>query len=412
MLLKPYFLLSFALIASFSMPNAFAQKKVVFIILDGIPADVLERTATPFLDEIAKKGGYARAFTGGKKDAYSETPTISAVGYNSLLTGTWANKHNVWGNDIKAPNYRYWTIFRFLKEAQPSAKLGIYSTWEDNRTKLVGEGLPETNLLKMDFVFDGFELDTLTYPHDSEKKYIQKIDNLVSYEAAFQLRTFAPDLSWVYLEFTDDIGHRFGDSPQQEEAVELADQQVGRIYDAFRYREENFGEEWLIIVTTDHGRKVEDGKDHGGQSDRERQIWMVTNAQNLNSQFKSGTPAMVDIFPTIAKFLEIDLPKEALKELDGVPLIGAISIANAAAEIENDQIKLTWQPIQKDGKVTISYAVTDNFGENGIVDNYTILDEIELSEGAYSIPLADLPNQKLKFWIQGVENGVGVWLMR
>jgi hypothetical protein len=412
MFLKSYFLLSFALIASFSMPNALAQKKVVFIILDGIPADVLERAPTPYLDEIAKKGGYARAYTGGKKGSYSETPTISAVGYNSLLTGTWANKHNVWGNDIKAPNYRYWTIFRFLKEAKPSAKLGIYSTWEDNRTKLIGEGLPETKLLKMNFVFDGFEMDTLTYPHDSEKKYIQKIDNLVSYEAAFQLRTFAPDLSWVYLEFTDDMGHRFGDSPQQEEAVELADQQVGRIYDAVRYREENFGEEWLIFVTTDHGRKVEDGKDHGGQSDRERQIWMVTNAQNLNSRFKKGIPAMVDILPTIARFLEIDLPKESLKELDGVPLIGAISIANAAAEIENDQIKLTWLPFQKDGLVTISYAVTDNFGENGIVDNYTILDEIELSEGAYSIPLADLPNQKMKFWIQGAENSVGVWMIR
>ena len=153
---------------------------MVFIILDGIPADVLENTLTPNLDEIAKVGGYTRAYTGGKAGDYSETPTISAVGYNSLLTGTWANKHNVWDNDIQAPIYGYWSIFRFLRETNSNAKLGIYSTWEDNRTKLIGEGLQETGFLKIDYSFDGFEKDTLTYPHDSEKKYIQKIDNLVS----------------------------------------------------------------------------------------------------------------------------------------------------------------------------------------------------------------------------------------
>lgn len=391
--------------------QAFAQKKAVFIILDGIPADVLEKTPTPNLDKIAKVGGYTRAYTGGEVGGYSETPTISAVGYNSLLTGTWANKHNVWGNDIKAPNYSYWSIFRFLRKSSPSAKLGIYSTWEDNRTKLIGEGLAETGFFKMDFSFDGFEVDTLTYPHDSDKKYIQKIDNLVSYEAAYQLKTIAPDLSWVYLEYTDDMGHRFGDSPELAEAVALADEQVGRIYESIRYREEKFGEEWLILITTDHGRKAEDGKDHGGQSDREREIWMVTNAKELNPYFENFIPAMVDILPTIARFLEIDLPENALKEIDGVSLIGDISLVNANTEIENEQIKLTWVPIQKSGKVTISYASTDNFGETGNVDNYSKIAEIDLSAAEFRFPIAELPPGKLKFWIQGERNGIGVWLI-
>lgn len=395
----------------FSNP-VYSQKKVVFIILDGIPADVLENTPTPNLDEIAKLGGYTKAYTGGKAGSYSETPTISAVGYNSLLTGTWANKHNVWGNEIKAPNYNYWTIFRFFRDANSNAKLGIYSTWEDNRTKLIGEGLQETDFLKMDYSFDGFEKDTLTYPHDSQKKYIQKIDNLVSYEAAFQLKTIAPDLSWVYLEYTDDMGHRYGDSPELAEAVALADRQVGRIYESIRYREEKFGEEWLILITTDHGRKAEDGKDHGGQSDREREIWMITNAKELNSYFKNYTPAMVDILPTIASFLKIDLPEKAIKELDGVPLIGDISLINANAEIQSGSVKLTWVPIQKTGKVTVSYASTDNFGQTGNVDNYTKIADIDLSAAEFRIPVAELPSGKLKFWIQGENNGVGVWLIR
>jgi hypothetical protein len=407
---KSFLILSLTVFLCCCSHVGFGQKKVVFIILDGIPADVVENTSTPNLDEIAKTGGYTRAYTGGLKDAYSETPTISAVGYNSLLTGTWANKHNVWENEIKEPNYNYWTIFRFLKEARPASKIAIFSTWQDNRTKLIGEGLAQTGFLKMDFSFDGFELDTLTYPHDSETKYIQKIDNLVSYEAAYQLKKYGPDLSWVYLEYTDDMGHRYGDSPQLSRAVALADEQVGRIFESIRYRQEKLGEDWLILVTTDHGRKAEDGKDHGGQSDRERETWIVTNAQNLNEYLKNEKPAMVDILPTISRFMELDIPNSALRELDGVSMIGEISIGQVKAEIQEDEVILTWLPMESTGNVSISYAKTDQFGQDRVVDNYLKIGETELVLAEFRIPLKDLPNGKLKFWIQGAKNGSGVWV--
>ncbi|HMP94978.1 MAG TPA: alkaline phosphatase family protein, partial [Phnomibacter sp.] len=98
------------------------EKKVLFVIVDGIAADVIEKLPMPHLDKMAAKGGYARAYVGGEKGGYSQTPTISAVGYNSLLTGTWVHKHNVWDNHIKAPNYQYWSIFRFFSEQYPHKK--------------------------------------------------------------------------------------------------------------------------------------------------------------------------------------------------------------------------------------------------------------------------------------------------
>ncbi|HEX4935716.1 MAG TPA: alkaline phosphatase family protein, partial [Gemmatimonadaceae bacterium] len=90
-------------------------RKAVFIILDGIPADVIERVHTPVLDEIAAAGGYARAHVGGELGGRSQTPTISAPGYMSLLTATWAYKHNVWDNSRQSPNYDYWNLFRIVE---------------------------------------------------------------------------------------------------------------------------------------------------------------------------------------------------------------------------------------------------------------------------------------------------------
>jgi len=294
------------------------NKKVLFVIADGIPADVIEKANKPAFQKIIDKGALLPCYVGGEKGGATQSPTISAVGYNSLLTGTWANKHGVVDNSIKNPNYNYPTIFKVFKDQYPNKTIGVFSTWLDNRTKLVGDGLTQTGNIHVDFHRDGYELDTVQFPHDKRAGYIHLIDEKVVAEAALVIKDSAPDMSWVYLEYTDDMGHRYGDSPQLDSAITMLDHEMATIMKAVHYRERKFKEDWLVIITTDHGRDAKTGKNHGGQSDRERNTWLITNKKPSEGVNKT---AIVDIFPTIAAFLNISLSTNVAQSIDGVSFL-------------------------------------------------------------------------------------------
>lgn len=385
-------------------------KKAVFVIVDGISADVIESQPTPNLDKIAGKNGYTRAHVGGEKGAYSQTPTISAVGYNSLLTGTWVNKHNVWDNNIKAPNYNYWTIFRFFQEQYPQKKTAVFSSWLDNRTKLVGEGLPQTGKLMLTHHFDGLELDTIQYPHDANRDFMQRIDEAVVDQASDYIKKEAPDLSWVYLEYTDDMGHKFGDGPEYYRAISLMDKQMGRLWEAINYRKTKFKEDWVIYITTDHGRDAKTGKHHGGQSDRERSTWIVSNAKGLTDYYKTGNPGVVDIMPTLASFLDVQIPREQLMEIDGLSLTGQLSAINAGAKLEEGKLVINWKALQKKGDAKIWVTNTNLFKEGG-KDQYELKATVPLADEKASIDVSANPQNFYKIVIETPGNFLNRWVI-
>lgn len=368
-------------------------QKAIFIILDGIPADVLEKVETPFLDEIANVGGYTRAYQGGKKGTFNQTPTISAPGYMNLITGTWANKHNVVNNYNQSPNYNYHNIFRIAKGVRPELHTAIFSSWLDNRTVLVGEGSPNGGGKLIDYAFDGLEKDLKTYPKTPTR--FEKIDNRVAKETADYITSKAPDLSWVYLEYTDDVGHAKGDGDAFNESVRLADRQVGQIWQAIKEREEQ-GEEWMIVVTTDHGRDAKTGKSHGGQSERERTTWMVTNRPEVNKRFTDAEPAVVDILPSVLSFIGVNVPESIKRELDGVSFIGKVHAADLTASVSGEQLILSWQALTPSGKAKVFVSFSNSYKTGGTDEYEQLVGNIKLKRGKANVVLTKEQQAQLK----------------
>lgn len=211
--------------------------------------------------------------------------------------------------------------------------------------------------------------------------------------------------------YTDDAFHLFGNGSYSDDYVLKTDRQLQKIWDAVKYREKNCNEEWMIIVTTDHGRS-ENGHDHGGQSQRERCVWMSTNIKKVNKEFSKDQLSHVDILPTICRFMNFEVPTNLLFEEDGISFIGKRDIYQLSAFPYDDTITLNWKSDGTTERTTIFMATTNNYKEGGS-DQWIEVATVPANQQKYTIDLSKYSLSKFyKFAVVTANNHLTRWVER
>lgn len=298
------------------------DKKVLFVGVDGMQFEHIARLSTPGFDRL----NITKAWAGGVDGRFSEQNTSSGPGWSTLLTGVWRNKHGIYNNDVGPADSDWPSLFRRVYQAYPDANMYSFSTWGPINSRF--------------------------FPADMELLRAHSeggSDESNALKAMEVLQSGDPDFIFVHLDEPDGAGHSKGWGSEYDKSITDSDDRIGRMLDLVEAREAQ-GEDWLVIVSTDHGRVASSGKGHGGQSDSEKTIFIASN-QNLNSSYKNVVsaanndfnglyhyPAQTFIVPTILDFMQIAPPAE----LDGVSLLSETRIERWYSAIGGSECGLEW----------------------------------------------------------------------
>ena len=137
---------------------------------------------------------------------------------------------------------------------------------------------------------------------------------------------------------------------------------------------------------------------------------MVTNAKDLNSQFSRQTPAIVDIMPTLARHLNLTIPREQAFELDGVPLTGKLSITEPTVQRAGKKLRISWKAALPEGTVKVWLSTTNQF-EEGKQDTYQVLADVPVQTESILIDVSTLPVGFYKIVLEGKYNQLSRWLV-
>lgn len=260
--------------------------KVLVIGIDGVRPDVLAEVATPNIDALAADGWYS----GRTRTA---SPSVSGPAWSSMLTGVWPEKHGVKGNDFAGRRYDdYPDFLTRMERMRPELSTFAAADWLP-LMELEGGDPPISPLVDVRIVLDGYELGWA------------EADAEIAMRSAGYLADSDPDAAFVYLGNPDETSHRHSSvGAEYREAIGLADAHVGLLVNAVRSRPGYSAEDWLILVSTDHGRRA-DGS-HGGDSPEEMTTFILAHARSATAGPAYGATFIVDVAVTALSHLGIE----------------------------------------------------------------------------------------------------------
>ncbi len=227
------------------LPAGKTVKKCFIIGFDGARCDgvtVLKDEPLSGIKLVSDRGGLYTAYCGGESFLFDKQKTCTAPGWASILTGVWADKHGVYDNGMVKSN-DYPTVLTKLVQDGSAASAAFKCVWGGHITD-------ENATYKDEVVYtraNNINVRWETYSWD---------DTL---QAALLEEAASPncaDIVFCIYERPDSAGHGTGftvNNPDYVEAVKSCDKDADDIIKAIEARETYAGEDWLFIITSDHG---------------------------------------------------------------------------------------------------------------------------------------------------------------
>ncbi len=251
------------------LPEGKTEKKAIIIGYDGCRADALDLSFdTGAVHRVLKEGGHAYlSYCGGVPYPSENTQdTSTAPGWCSILTGVWADVHGITSNGIPKNNEDKLTILTTLVENGMIDSSAFYTMWaghftDNNSTYINEKAYCEEKGLDVTFSKSLFDIPT------------------AACTIADICKDDCSDLIFTILEATDITGHASGfspDNPIYAFGMKCEETFGGFMIDAIEARDSYETEDWLILITSDHGG-IEKG--HGGSSIQERMTFIVVNKE-------------------------------------------------------------------------------------------------------------------------------------
>jgi len=254
------------------------KNKVLIIGIDGCRPDVLLHAKTKNIDKLWKKGAYSF-------NAKTDELSSSGICWTGMLTGVWHKKHKVVSNSYKNPNINeYPHFFRRLKQEKPSLKTYSIIHW-DPLHKILQDG-------------DADVFETI------------KSDEGVTESVISYLLNEEIDAMFVHLDDVDHAGHKYGYKSNVKEyvqSIEKIDDQVGRIVKSLKRRENYKKENWLILLSTDHGGS-EYG--HGKNIPEHTTIFYIASGKSTKKGEIKEKVHVIDVAATALKHLGLTIKEE------------------------------------------------------------------------------------------------------
>lgn len=245
------------------------RKKAVIIGFDGARADALvpivksnydkyiNSAKYSALEELKSQGGILLSYTGGDKDCKQETSTPQ--GWAAMLTGEWAKVTGVY-----SPRDVLTNTDTVLTEFAKKGKKSVFNAiWEPHFDTTYKEEIRKAKEQNLPVEFNRIE--------DNDDILTEKMINSVTTDDC--------DISFCIFELPDHTGHEtkpgfWNGNPQYVKAVTECDKNAYKIINAVKARKTYNDEDWLIIISSDHGGHR---TTHGRQFYSDKMIFIATN---------------------------------------------------------------------------------------------------------------------------------------